>query len=154
MEIFYNVTTWSARDMLHLELVKVLTDQSPSAVEFRELRVYRRGEPDQVFKEAGPIVLATGVYAVDFTQQSLLNKLDIGCGTCDGIKMSAAIGVNIIDLEVVQVRPTGLVDTKSRGPEGARRKGDVFAAKALDGVGGLSRKSVTSTATNSFTTTM
>ncbi|RUS25791.1 hypothetical protein BC938DRAFT_471664 [Jimgerdemannia flammicorona] len=113
MEIFYNDTTWSARDLLHLELVKVLTDQSLSVVDFF-LDLVSRTNPTHL------------------SQNSTNNGAHC---TGDGIKMSAAIGVNIIDLEAVRVRPTGLVDTKSRGPEGARRKGDVFAAEALYGVG-------------------
>merc|ERR1719254_240080 len=52
--------------------------------------------------------------------------------TGDGIKMGAAIGGKTIDLEWVQVHPTGLVK-----PEDPDAKIKFLAAEALRGVGGL-----------------
>lgn len=70
----------------------------------------------------GPVVLATGGYAADFTETSLLKKhrpdtysLSTTNGahaTGDGHKMLMAIGANDIDMDKVQVHPTGLVDPK------------------------------------------
>ena len=70
----------------------------------------------------GVVVLATGGYAADFGDSSLLQKHrpdTIGLSstngthaTGDGQKMLMAIGANGIDLEKVQVHPTGLVDPK------------------------------------------
>jgi succinate dehydrogenase/fumarate reductase flavoprotein subunit len=93
-------------------------------------------------KEYGPVILATGGYAADFTSTSLLEKyrpelvkLPTTNGdhcTGDGHKMAMAIGARGIDLEKVQVHPTGLVDPKD--PEA---KVKFLAAEALRGVGGL-----------------
>ena len=68
----------------------------------------------------GPVILATGGYAADFTQNSLLKKyrpefynLPTTNGehcTGDGHKLALEIGANAVDLEKVQVHPTGLVD--------------------------------------------
>jgi len=90
----------------------------------------------------GPVVLATGGYAADFTESSLLKKYrpDIyhlpttngDYSTGDGIKMATAIGATAIDLEKVQVHPTGLVD-----PNEPDAKVKFLAAEALRGVGGL-----------------
>ncbi|OJT15326.1 Fumarate reductase [Trametes pubescens] len=90
----------------------------------------------------GPVILATGGYAADFTADSLLKKyrpeywnLPTTNGehcTGDGQKMALAIGASAIDLEKVQVHPTGLVDPKE--PEA---KVKFLAAEALRGVGGL-----------------
>ncbi|KAF8973192.1 fumarate reductase [Flammula alnicola] len=90
----------------------------------------------------GPVILATGGYAADFTQDSLLKKyrpelwdLPTTNGehcTGDGQKLAIAIGASAIDLEKVQVHPTGLVDPKD--PEA---KVKFLAAEALRGVGGL-----------------
>jgi len=90
----------------------------------------------------GPVVLATGGYAADFTEDSLLKKhrpelwdLPTTNGdhcTGDGQKLAMAVGANGIDLEKVQVHPTGLVDPKE--PEA---KVKFLAAEALRGVGGL-----------------
>lgn len=71
----------------------------------------------------GVVVLATGGYAADFTgENSLLKKwrpdtygLSSTNGTHatgDGQKMLMAIGANGIDMDKVQVHPTGLVDPK------------------------------------------
>merc|ERR1711874_271909 len=53
-------------------------------------------------------------------------------GTGDGIKMGLAIGAKTIDLEWVQVHPTGLVK-----PDDPDAKVKFLAAEALRGVGGL-----------------
>ncbi|KAM5451829.1 Osmotic growth protein [Microsporum audouinii] len=72
--------------------------------------------------EDGVVVLATGGYAADFTETSLLKKWrpdTLGLSstngvhaTGDGQKMLMAIGANGIDMDKVQVHPTGLIDPK------------------------------------------
>eukprot|EP00913_Durusdinium_trenchii_P001022 g940.t1 len=74
------------------------------------------------FTEEGPVILATGGFGADFTEDSLLAKyrpdllhLPTTNGdhtTGDGIKMGEAIGAKSIDLEWVQVHPTGLACEK------------------------------------------
>ncbi|KAM0790948.1 hypothetical protein ACM66B_004253 [Microbotryomycetes sp. NB124-2] len=96
----------------------------------------------QTKKAYGPVVLATGGYAADFSDKGLLKKyrpdlvhLPTTNGdhcTGDGQKMVLDIGGNGIDLEKVQVHPTGLVDPKE--PDA---KVKFLAAEALRGVGGL-----------------
>ncbi|MCJ1262184.1 hypothetical protein MMC22_002054 [Lobaria immixta] len=90
----------------------------------------------------GVVVLATGGYAADFTETSLLKKhrpdtYDLAStngthATGDGLKMLMAIGGQGIDLDKVQVHPTGLVDPKDPGS-----KWKFLAAEALRGEGGL-----------------
>jgi succinate dehydrogenase/fumarate reductase flavoprotein subunit len=70
----------------------------------------------------GPVILATGGYAADFTETSLLKKyrpelweLPTTNGehsTGDGHKMALEAGAEAIDMEKVQVHPTGLIDPK------------------------------------------
>lgn len=79
----------------------------------------------QTHTEEGVVVLATGGYAADFTETSLLKKWrpdTIGLSstngvhaTGDGQKMLMAIGANGIDMDKVQVHPTGLIDPKDPG---------------------------------------
>ncbi|KAI8999227.1 FAD binding domain-containing protein [Gaertneriomyces semiglobifer] len=96
----------------------------------------------KTLREDGPVIVATGGYAADFTETSLLKKyrpelwdLPTTNGdhcTGDGIKMTLAIGGNTLHMEKVQVHPTGLVDPKE--PDA---KVKFLAAEALRGVGGL-----------------
>jgi succinate dehydrogenase/fumarate reductase flavoprotein subunit len=79
----------------------------------------------QSYSVDGPVILATGGYAADFTETSLLKKYkpevyDLPStngahATGDGQKMVMAIGGNGIDMDKVQVHPTGLVDPKDPG---------------------------------------
>jgi succinate dehydrogenase/fumarate reductase flavoprotein subunit len=90
----------------------------------------------------GPVILATGGYAADFTEDSLLRKyrpeyweLPTTNGdhcTGDGHKIAISVGASAIDMEKVQVHPTGLVDPNEPGA-----KVKFLAAEALRGVGGL-----------------
>lgn len=90
----------------------------------------------------GPVVLATGGYAADFSETSLLKQhrpdtyglatTNGSHATGDGQKMVMAIGGNGIDMDKVQVHPTGLVDPKDPGS-----KWKFLAAEALRGEGGL-----------------
>ncbi|EAW15233.1 putative fumarate reductase Osm1 [Aspergillus clavatus NRRL 1] len=90
----------------------------------------------------GVVVLATGGYAADFGDGSLLKQhrpdtfgLSSTNGTHatgDGQKMLMAIGANGIDMDKVQVHPTGLVD-----PKDPNAKFKFLAAEALRGEGGL-----------------
>lgn len=90
----------------------------------------------------GVVIIATGGYGADFSDDSLLKKyrpdllyLPTTNGdhcTGDGIKLALGVGANPADLEWVQVHPTGLVDPKE--PD-AKLK--FLAAEALRGVGGL-----------------
>ncbi|KAK5087907.1 Osmotic growth protein [Lithohypha guttulata] len=90
----------------------------------------------------GVVVLATGGYAADFGEDSLLKKwrpdtFDLSStngahATGDGHKMLMAIGANDIDMDKVQVHPTGLVDPKDPGS-----KWKFLAAEALRGEGGI-----------------
>merc|ERR1712166_1276399 len=94
------------------------------------------------FSEYGPVILCSGGFGADFTSDSLLAlyrpdlmHLPTTNGehcTGDGIKMGEKIGAKTIDLEWVQVHPTGLVK-----PDDADAKIKFLAAEALRGVGGI-----------------
>ncbi|GAA6005543.1 hypothetical protein JCM11491_003680 [Sporobolomyces phaffii] len=93
-------------------------------------------------KAYGPVVLATGGYAADFAKDGVLAQhrpelLDLPTTNGDhctgtGLKAALAVGANGIDLEKVQVHPTGLVD-----PNEPDAKVKFLAAEALRGCGGL-----------------
>jgi len=93
-------------------------------------------------KELGPVIWASGGFGADFGADSLLATyrpdllhLPTTNGehcTGDGIKVSEKYGAKTIDLEWVQVHPTGLVK-----PDDPDAKVKFLAAEALRGVGGL-----------------
>merc|ERR1711959_280141 len=126
-----------ARIMLKTKVDKLITDSQGNVVGCE-------GEkPDgSRFREMGPVVIGTGGFGADFGADSLLIKhrpdlahLPTTNGehcTGDGLKMSMAIGAECVDLEWVQVHPTGLVH-----PEEPDAKVKFLAAEALRGVGGL-----------------
>merc|ERR1712003_303559 len=96
----------------------------------------------EVLKEFGCVILCSGGFGADFSNDSLLAKyrpdllhLPTTNGehcTGDAIKMGEKVGAETIDLEWVQVHPTGLVK-----PDEPDAKVKFLAAEALRGVGGL-----------------
>jgi len=118
---------------------KLLTNTSGGKLSVVGLVYSKNGED---FKEFGPVIFCSGGFGADFTTDSLLAQyrpdllhLPTTNGehcTGDGIKMGEAIGAKTIDLEWVQVHPTGLVK-----PDDPDAKIKFLAAEALRGVGGL-----------------
>lgn len=96
----------------------------------------------KIHTENGPVILATGGYAADFTEDSLIKlhrpeiyNLSTTNGTHatgDGQKMVMKLGGNGIDMDKIQVHPTGLVD-----PKDPDAKTKFLAAEALRGEGGI-----------------
>ena len=94
--------------------------------------------------QMGVVVITTGGYGADFSSSGLLHKhrpdlaeADIATTngehcTGDGINMGVAIGAGTVDMEVVQVHPTGLVD-----PRDPDNKVKWLAAEALRGTGAI-----------------
>merc|ERR1712118_370802 len=101
---------------------------------------YEKG--GMAYVEYGPVILCSGGFGADFGSDSLLAKyrpdllhLPTTNGehcTGDGIKMGERIGAETIDLEWVQVHPTGLVK-----PDDPDAKVKFLAAESLRGVGGI-----------------
>ena len=117
-------------------VTKLLKDESGTVTGVE----YVQGEKTST--ALGPVILATGGYAADFTSDSLLKKYrpelwDLPTtngehSTGDGHKLAIFAGASAVDMEKVQVHPTGLVDPKE--PDA---KVKFLAAEALRGVGGL-----------------
>ena len=94
----------------------------------------------KLMKENGAVIVATGGFGYDY--EGLLKKhrpdllrLPTTNGehtTGDGIKMAEAIGCETVDLDWIQVHPTGLVN-----PKDPDSKWKFLAAEALRGVGGI-----------------
>merc|ERR1712151_1127933 len=126
-----------AKVMLKTKVEKLLKDASGNVcgVEYTT-------SDGKTGQEYGPVIICTGGFGADFASDSLLgtHRPDLShlpttngdhC-TGDGLKMSMAIGADTVDLEWVQVHPTGLVHP---GEPDAKVK--FLAAEALRGVGGV-----------------
>merc|ERR1719407_314802 len=139
MEALEKVTEESDKAKVHMKtkVTKLLTDGSGAVVGVECLSA-----DGKTFQEHGPVIIATGGFGADFSSDSLLVKhrpdlmhLATSNGehcTGDGIKMGVAIGAKTLDLEWVQVHPTGLVN-----PKDPDAKVKFLAAEALRGVGGI-----------------
>jgi len=98
----------------------------------------------EVHQSMGPVIMSTGGYGADFSSNGLLAKYrpdianaDIATTngehcTGDGINMAVGIGADTIDMKLVQVHPTGLVD-----PRDPSCKVKWLAAEALRGTGAV-----------------
>merc|ERR1712241_904837 len=126
-----------ARILLKTKVTRLLTDKVGNVSGCECV-----SDDGKTFQEYGPVVIATGGFGADFGSDSLLMKhrpdlahLPTTNGehcTGDGLKMTEAIGAKTIDLEWVQVHPTGLVK-----PDDPDAKVKFLAAEALRGVGGI-----------------
>merc|ERR1712003_178020 len=134
-----------------LEKIAEKTDRARIITKANVINLLRNGravmgceyrKADVVTKEFGPVIFCSGGFGADFGANSLLATyrpdllhLPTTNGehcTGDAIKMGEAIGAKTIDLEWVQVHPTGLVK-----PDDPDAKIKFLAAEALRGVGGL-----------------
>merc|ERR1712187_565218 len=139
MEKLEEIAEESDRAKIHLKtkVTKLLTDSNGDVCGCECVSA-----DGKTWEEHGPVVIATGGFGADFTSDSLLAKhrpdlahLPTTNGdhcTGDGLKMSAAVGNELIDLEWVQVHPTGLIH-----PEEPDAKVKFLAAEELRGVGGV-----------------
>jgi len=126
----------AARIINRANVTRLLTDASGACIGC----AYEKAGVEYV--EYGPVIVATGGFAADFSADSLLTRhrpdlVELATTnaehcTGDGIKLSEAIGARTLDLDWVQVHPTGLVD-----PTDPACKVKLLAAEALRGAGGL-----------------
>jgi len=92
--------------------------------------------------KATSVILATGGFAADRTNNSLLSKyrpellkMPATAGpfsTGDGISLATQVGADLIDMEKVQIHPTGWVD-----PKDPTNPNKILAAELMRGVGGV-----------------
>jgi hypothetical protein len=131
-------------------MVKILTDTKVTklvqvegrvvGVEIDDLIGGRDDVPTQL--NATSVILATGGFAADRTDHSYLStyrpellKMPATAGsfsTGDGISLATALGAGLVDMDKVQIHPTGWVD-----PSDPHNKNKILAAELMRGVGGV-----------------
>ncbi|OUC48575.1 flavocytochrome c [Trichinella nativa] len=126
--------------MTNVRAVSLITDADGSVVVGLRFEHADTKETGQLY--ANSIVLATGGYSNDHTSDSLLeefakSKIDYPTtngpfAVGSGVKMARLIGAKLIDMDKVQVHPTGFVD-----PEQPDAGTKFLAAEALRGSGAL-----------------
>lgn len=104
------------------------------------------GEGKDMQLSADAVILATGGFSNDRTARSLLQEYaphlasypttNGTWATGDGVKMARDLGVALVDMDKVQLHPTGLIDpkdpsnrTKYLGPEALRGSGGILVNK-------------------------
>jgi flavocytochrome c len=109
------------------------------------VRIAQKDEPAMTLN-ADAVILATGGFSNDHTASSLLQQYAPQLSsfpttngvwaTGDGVKMARELGVALVDMDKVQLHPTGLIDpkdpanrTKYLGPEALRGSGGVLLNK-------------------------
>eukprot|EP00670_Eutreptiella_braarudii_P014046 CAMPEP_0174316930 /NCGR_PEP_ID=MMETSP0810-20121108/7283_1 /TAXON_ID=73025 ORGANISM="Eutreptiella gymnastica-like, Strain CCMP1594" /NCGR_SAMPLE_ID=MMETSP0810 /ASSEMBLY_ACC=CAM_ASM_000659 /LENGTH=461 /DNA_ID=CAMNT_0015426817 /DNA_START=29 /DNA_END=1411 /DNA_ORIENTATION=- len=124
--------------MKGMRMESLITSGSPQSV----LGVTVVDEAGRKFSLHGPVILATGGYANDHTSSSLLAQwvphlkdmptTNGPWATGEGVKAGVAIGVATVDMDKVQVHPTGFVH-----PDDPDNKTKFLCGEALRGEGGL-----------------
>jgi flavocytochrome c len=104
----------------------------------------KTNDPDQIsiHIHAPNVILATGGFAADRSAGSYLNqyrpellKMPTTAGafsTGDGVALATSLGAGVVDMDKVQVHPTGWVD-----PSDPDNTSKTLAAELLRGVGGI-----------------
>ena len=132
-------------------MVKVLTDTKATellradngrvvGVKVEDLSGENADKPSEL--NATSVILATGGFAADRRDGSYLAeyrpellKMPATAGsfsTGDGISLAKAMGADLIDMDKVQIHPTGWVD-----PSDPQNRNKILAAELMRGVGGI-----------------
>ena len=124
------------------KVINLLKDDKGSVVglEVEYLSTEKRDNPKEFYSPN--VILATGGFAADRTDESYLSKyrpelvkMPATAGsfsTGDGIGLATAVGAELVDMDKVQIHPTGWVD-----PKDPSNPNKVLSAELMRGVGGI-----------------
>lgn len=123
-----------ARMITKANVTKLLTNSTGEVVGVEYVKDKKN------FKELGAVIVATGGFGADFDGYIKKYRPDLvdlpttngDWSTGDGIKIAEAIGADTVDMEWIQVHPTGLYN-----PDDPKSKTLFLGAEALRGVGGI-----------------
>jgi flavocytochrome c len=131
--------TGMVKILVDTRVTQLMTDESGRVigVQFKNLM---SGNAEQLM--ASNVVLATGGFAADRSTGSYLEKyrpelvkMPATAGefsTGDGVTLATSLGAGTIDMDKVQIHPTGWID-----PADPTNKSKILAAELMRGVGGM-----------------
>jgi len=148
-EIIYNiqraVKTYEKSGMVKIMVdtrVTKLKRNDGGAVVGVEAVIMKDGKNETISLTSPNVVLATGGFASDRSSGSYLDRyrpelmrMPATAGefsTGDGIALGTAVGAGIVDMDKVQIHPTGWVD-----PKDPSNPGKILAGELMRGVGGI-----------------
>ncbi|KAL3805535.1 hypothetical protein ACHAW5_005596 [Stephanodiscus triporus] len=149
-EIIYNiqkaVKSYEKSGMVQIlmdtRVTSLMRNDDGTVVGVEVVTTKNNGENKTMTLTAPNVILATGGFASDRSRGSYLEKYrpelmkmpatagDFSTG--DGITLGTSVGAGLIDMEKVQVHPTGWVD-----PKDPLNPGKVLAGELVRGVGGI-----------------
>ena len=111
------------------------------------LTLQRERTGETVLVKTPGVILATGGYANDKGPGSLLNEVSPHLQTLsstngkfatgDGVKLGRSLGAKIVDLDLVQVHPTGFSDAPKGFADKGKDRSLVLCAEIVRGAGGV-----------------
>jgi len=149
-EIIYNIQravksyekSGMVRILMDTRVTSLKRDDNGTVVGVEVVTTAKDGENKTMSLTAPNVILATGGFASDRSRGSYLEKyrpelmrMPATAGefsTGDGITLGTSVGAGLVDMEKVQVHPTGWVD-----PKDPLNPGKVLAGELMRGVGGI-----------------
>jgi len=128
--------------LIDTRVTQLTRDDDGAVVGVEVVTTTKNGENKTMALSAPNVVLATGGFASDRSPGSYLEKyrpelmrMPATAGefsTGDGITLATSVGAGLVDMEKVQVHPTGWVD-----PKDPTNPGKVLSGELMRGVGGI-----------------
>lgn len=149
-EIIYNiqraVKTYEKSGMVEImvdtRVTQLKRNDSGAVVGVEGVKITKDGKNETISVTAPNVVLATGGFASDRSSGSYLDqyrpelmRMPATAGefsTGDGITLGTSAGAGTVDMDKVQVHPTGWVD-----PKDPSNPGKILAGELMRGVGGI-----------------
>lgn len=149
-EVIYNIqravkqyeTSGMVKIYIDTRVTQLLTHDDGAVVGVDVVTMTKDGANKTMSLTAPNIILATGGFASDRSSGSYLEqyrpelmKMPATAGefsTGDGITLGTSVGAGLVDMEKVQVHPTGWVD-----PKDPTNPGKILAGELMRGVGGI-----------------
>ena len=134
--------TGAVNILVDTRATELVRDDSGAVVGVKVVTITKQGENTTMSLTAPNVVLATGGFASDRRPGSYLEqyrpelmRMPATAGdfsTGDGVTLGSSVGAGLVDMDKVQIHPTGWVD-----PKDPTNPSKVLAGELMRGVGGI-----------------